>query len=326
MNFENVLLTGCAGFIGANTARMLLKQGIKVTGIDNLNDYYDVALKQYRLSILSEYPGFQFIKGDIEDSKLIDNTLKYNRPDAIINLAARAGVRASTENPYIYFSTNVTGTLNILTAMKDHGINKLVHASTSSVYSSHLPPFREDMNTSKPWSPYAASKLASEVLCHTWHHLYGFDVTIVRYFTVYGPAPRPDMSIFRFIRWIKNGQELMLTGDGTQSRDFTYVDDISRGTIAACNSPGTYRIINLGGGNEPTPMNYVIEIIEDLLGKKANVRHIPTPPEDVVSTRADISQAKQILNWESTVGIEDGLKRTVEWYLQTPDIAEKIKI
>ena len=310
---ESYLVTGAAGFIASRTAQMLLKRGHRIVGVDNLNDYYDVRLKRHRLEELEHYDAFTFHNRDIEDADFVRELLEEHEFAAVLNLAARAGVRYSMENPHVYMSTNAQGTLNLLEAMQKTGVEKMVLASTSSLYAGQKMPFTEDLAVNTPISPYAASKKAAEVMAYTYHHLYGLDVSVVRYFTVYGPAGRPDMSVFRFIKWIDEGTPVILFGDGSQSRDFTYVDDIARGTILALKRVG-YEIINLGGGNRPVSMNSVIGSIERLLGKRAIIEHRPFHKADVLSTWADISKAKRLLDWEPETGTDDGLERTVEWY------------
>jgi len=234
------LVTGVAGFIGSKVTEFLLADGHSVVGVDNLNDAYDVRLKLWRLDQIKDHPNFYFHKLDIRDREGLHelfNSLLATRDSslaAVVNLAARAGVRQSVENPWIYFNTNVTGTLNLLELCREFNVKKFVLASSSSVYGKDNPmPYREDTNTDHPLSPYAASKKAAEALCYTYHYLYGIDVTVLRYFTVYGPAGRPGMSLFRFVQWISEGRPVIVYGDGEQSRDFTYVDDIAQGTIAA---------------------------------------------------------------------------------------------
>ena len=233
-----VLVTGCAGFIGARVTELLLNQGHTVVGVDNLNDAYDVRLKHWRLARLEGRPGFTFHRLDITDRMALHTLFEAlavsGLLSAVVNLAARAGVRQSVENPWVYYETNVTGTLNLLELCREYGGKKFVLASTSSLYGANNPrPFCEDADTDEPLSPYAASKKAAETLCYTYYYLYGLDVTVLRYFTVYGPAGRPDMSLFRFVQWISEGRPVIVYGDGTQERDFTYVDDIARGTLAA---------------------------------------------------------------------------------------------
>lgn len=309
------LVTGAAGFIASKTAEFLLKEGHEVVGIDNLNDYYDVQLKEYRLNALKKFKEFKFYKTDIENQKELLPLFKTHSFDAVLNLAARAGVRYSMKNPEVYMSTNAMGTLNLLNQMRDHNVTKMVLASTSSLYAGQKMPFLEDLPVNKPISPYAASKKAAEVMAYSYSYLYKLDISIVRYFTVYGPAGRPDMSVFRFIKWIDDGTELELFGDGLQSRDFTFVDDIARGTIAAIKPVG-YEVINLGGGKNPISLLTIISMIEKHLGKKAKIKNKDFHIADVKETWADISKAKNILNWEPLVSIEDGIRQSVEWHLR----------
>ena len=308
---KKVLVTGVAGFIASKTAELLLKEGVEVVGIDNMNDYYDVRLKEFRLEQLKSLKNFSFLKLDIEDKNALKVLFEKNRFDVVFNLAARAGVRASMENPEVYMTTNAMGTLNLLDLMRDFKVKKLVLASTSSLYAGQKMPFSETLAVNTPISPYAASKKAAEVMAYSYHYLYGIDVSVVRYFTVYGPAGRPDMSIFRFARWIREGKPLELFGDGSQSRDFTYVEDIARGTIAASKELG-YEIINLGGGQNPISLQKIIGTLESLIGKKANIQNHEFHIADIKETWADISKAEKLLGWKPHISIEEGLKRTVE--------------
>jgi nucleoside-diphosphate-sugar epimerase len=310
---KKVLVTGVAGFIANKTAEFLLNDGVEVVGIDNMNDYYDVRLKEHRLEGIISNPKFTFKKIDIENKKDLAELFNSHKFDAVLNLAARAGVRYSMENPDVYMSTNAQGTLNLLNEMKKHEIKKMVLASTSSLYAGQPMPFNEDLPVNTPISPYAATKKAAEVMAYSYHFLYGIDVSVVRYFTVYGPAGRPDMSIFRFIKWIDEGKSLELFGDGGQSRDFTYVDDIARGTIAALKSVG-YEIINLGGGNNPISLNTVIDMIEKMLGKKAVIENKEFHIADIKETWANISKAERILGWKPQVSFEDGIRKSVDWH------------
>ena len=312
---KKFLVTGVAGFIANKTAEFLLKDGVEVVGIDNLNDYYDVRLKEHRLELLTSNPNFTFKKIDIENKKDLAELFNSHKFDAVLNLAARAGVRYSMENPDVYMSTNSQGTLNLLNEMKKHGVKKMVLASTSSLYAGQSMPFNEDLPVNTPISPYAATKKAAEVMAYTYHFLYGMDVSVVRYFTVYGPAGRPDMSIFRFIKWIDEGKPLELFGDGAQSRDFTFVDDIARGTIAALKPVG-YEIINLGGGNNPISLNTVIGMIEKMLGKKAIIQNKEFHIADIKETWANISKANSLLGWKPEVSFEEGIRKSVEWQLK----------
>jgi nucleoside-diphosphate-sugar epimerase len=325
----NFLVTGCAGFIASQVARMLLEQGHHVVGIDNLNDYYDVSLKQHRIEQLKVLPGsnerFHFAKMDLEDRKTVAELFEKHAYDAVINLAARAGVRYSMLNPHVYMTTNALGSLNLLEEMRQRGIRKYVLASTSSLYAGQQMPFVETLPVNTPISSYAASKKSAELMAYSHHYLYDLDISICRYFTVYGPAGRPDMCIFRFIKWIDQGQPLILFGDGTQSRDFTYVDDIARGTIAALKPVG-YEIFNLGGGKQPITLNLVIEKLEELLGKKAIIEHQEFHKADIKSTYANIQKADQILDWRPQTSLDDGLQRCVKWYRDNRPWSEQIEL
>ncbi len=305
-----VLVTGAAGFIANRVARDLAAEH-KVVAIDNVNDYYDVRLKEHRIEALD---GIEFHRIDIENKAAIQPLFEENQFDAVVNLAARAGVRYSMENPHVYMTTNAHGSLNLLELMREFDVKKYVLASTSSLYAGQQMPFVESLAVNTPISPYAASKKAAEVMAYSYHFLFGIDVSVVRYFTVYGPAGRPDMSIFRFIQWIDQGVPIELFGDGSQSRDFTYVDDIASGTIAALKPVG-YEIINLGGGNQPISMNTVIATLEDLLRKKAKINYRDFHKADLKSTWADISKAKNLLGWEPKISLQEGLENSVKWYV-----------
>jgi UDP-glucuronate 4-epimerase len=317
----NYLVTGAAGFIGSRVSVMLIEQGHAVTGVDNLNNAYDVRMKEYRLRKLQELPGFTFQKLDITDREAMAALPAF---EAVINLAARAGVRASVEDPWVFYSTNLTGTLTLLEFCRQRKIGKFLMASTSSIYGADPAyPTPETASSSEPLQPYAASKKAAEVLCHTYHHLYGIDVSVVRYFTVYGPAGRPDMSMYRFAKWIYEGEPLHLYGDGEQSRGFTFVDDIVRGTIAALKPLG-YEIINLGG-HEVISMNALIDLIQSKIGRKAVIESHPPNPADMLSSWADVSKARRILDWQPRVGLEEGVSRLVDWYISERAWARDIR-
>lgn len=311
---KKVLVTGAAGFIGARTVEKLRERSIEVVGIDNMNDYYDVALKEERLKSVKS-SGCHFEKIDIEDKKALAKLFQEHKFDVVFNLAARAGVRYSMENPDVYMSTNAQGTLNLLECMRISGVPKLVLASTSSLYAGQPMPFKEDLPVNTPISPYAATKKAAEVMAYTYHYLYKIDVSVVRYFTVYGPAGRPDMSPYIFSDALLNDREIPVFGDGTQSRDFTFVDDIAEGTILASKKVG-YEIINLGGGNNPYTLNEMIKMMEKLSGKKGRVQFGEAVKADMDVTWADISKAKSLLGWSPKTGFEDGLKKTLEWHLR----------
>ncbi|MEO1528342.1 MAG: NAD-dependent epimerase/dehydratase family protein [Planctomycetota bacterium] len=318
----NCLVTGSAGFIASRVAKLLLEAGNRVVGIDNLNDYYDTSLKRHRLSLIQD-DKFQFRELDIESEAALSPLFDEFQFDVVFNLAARAGVRYSMENPKIYETTNTLGSLNLLQEMRRTEVPKYVLASTSSLYAGQPMPFSESLPVNTPISPYAASKKAAEVMAYSFHHLFDIDVSICRYFTVYGPAGRPDMSVFRFIRWIDEGTPIELFGDGEQSRDFTFVDDIARGTIAASGSVG-YEIINLGGGGKPVSINEMIRMLEARLGKKAVVDYKPFHKADLKSTSADISKATDLLGWEPRVDLSEGLDRSVEWYQSNKPWSQEI--
>jgi UDP-glucuronate 4-epimerase len=325
------LVTGAAGFIGSRVAGLLLDAGHRVVGIDSINDAYDAHLKQWRLAQLTGREHFTFAQIDITDRIALaarfsaDASASNSRPqyDAVLNLAARAGVRPSVENPWIYIEANATGTLNLLDLCREHGVNKFVLSSTSSLYGAHNPvPYREDADTNRPLSPYAASKKAAEAMCYSYHHLHKIDVTVLRYFTVYGPAGRPDMSVFRFVRNIAEGEPITVFGDGSQERDFTYIDDIARGTIAAIKPVG-YDTINLGSDG-PVKLIDVIRKIETLVGREAKIEYRPAHPADVPATWADIHQAEKLINWRPQTTIDEGLSRCVQWYLEHRETMRQI--
>lgn len=336
-----VLVTGVAGFIAARTTELLLQSGHEVVGVDNLNNYYDIRLKLYRLQSILKLSGadqdildqvsperefidsfyepskiksdnFEFNLLDIESKKSVRELFEKYQFDAVLNLAARAGVRYSMIDPDVYMRTNAMGTLNLMDAMRDTGCKKMVLASTSSLYAGQPMPFSEDLPVNTPISPYAASKKAAEMLAYSYHHLYNLDISVVRYFTVFGPAGRPDMSIFRFIKWIDEGQPIELFGDGSQSRDFTYVDDIAKGTIAALKPLG-YKVINLGGGKNPISLNEIIAFIEKSLNKKAKIKYLPFHIADIKETWANIDCAKILLDWTPVENIFNGVQKSIEW-------------
>ena len=294
----SILVTGCAGFIGSRVAAMLAEQGNHVVGIDNMNDYYDINLKQHRLDQLTSNDQFEFRQLDLEDVGGIRQLFDDFKFEKVVNLAARAGVRYSMINPHVYMTTNAMGSLNLLEEMRKRDIGKYMLASTSSLYAGQEMPFTEDLAVNVPISSYAASKKSAELMAYSHHFLYGVDVSICRYFTVYGPAGRPDMCIFRFIKWIDEGTPIELFGDGTQSRDFTFVDDIARGTIAALKPVG-YEIFNLGGGNQPISLNTIIGKLEGLLGKSAKIEHKPFHKADIKSTWGGYQQSRQIAGLET---------------------------
>ena len=318
------VVTGAAGFIGARVVDLLLEDGHEVIGVDNLSKTYDVRLKEWRLARLLISTRFKFFQNDISDRSIIDRLAdEATGAQGLINLAARAGVRSSVQDPWSYYDTNVTGALNMLELCRQTGIGKFVQASSSSVYGENNPmPYLEDANTDLPLQPYAASKKASEVLAYTYHYLHQLDVTVLRYFTVYGPAARPDMAMFRFTQWIAEGKPVKINGDGNQSRGFTYVDDIARGTIQALKPLG-YEIINLGG-HEVVTMIDLIHLFEQKLGKKANLIFEPRHMADALGNWASSEKAQSLLDWKAEIGLNEGVSRLVEWYLTERSWASEV--
>ena len=319
------LVTGCAGFIGSRVAAKLLDQGHQVHGVDNLNEYYDISLKVHRLESLQMKIGFSFEQFGIENRTRVNRLFSEHNFDAVINLAAAVGVRYSLENPHVYMATNGIGNLNILEAMREAGVRKYVLASTSSLYAGQPMPFLETLPVNTPISPYAASKKSAESMAWSYHHLFDIDVSVVRYFTVYGPAGRPDMGIFRFVRWIAEGEPIRIFGDGEQSRDFTHVDDIAEGTVRALKPLG-FEIVNLGGGQKPISLNSIIHLLAVRFGRKPIVEYLPPHQADMQSTWADISKAKRLLDWEPTVSIDVGLEQSADWYLCNLPWVREIKL
>ena len=318
---QHILVTGCAGFIGFHIALKLAEEGHLVRGIDNLaTSYYVREFKQWRLSQLGMRPSFTFNCCDVRERDGLRSVFREAfscRPlDAVLHLAASANVRDSVLNPKTYYESNVLGTLNLLETCKESGIRRFVLASTSSVYGAGLDgPIREDAEVSLPLSPYGASKIAAEAMLHSYHHLYDLDSSVLRYFTVYGPAGRPDMSVLGFIQAIHEGKPVTVYGHGTQTRDLVYVDDVVRGTLASLTLKG-YETINLGYGH-PQALNDVINMIEDALGRTAKVRYEAQNTADPQTTHADINRARTLLGWSPTIGIKDGIRRTVDWYLNS---------
>jgi len=317
---KKILVTGAAGFIASRVCAQLHAQGCAVTGLDNFNDAYDIRLKDWRWAQLEKIEGLELHRLDLTHTEALKRLFeKHARAehaapfDAVINLAARAGVRASVENPFVYVEANVEGALNVLEMCRQFSVKKFVLASTSSLYGKdHATPYREDMNTDRQLSPYAATKKAAEAMAYTYHFLHGLDVSVLRYFTVYGPAGRPDMTPLRFTQRIREGRPITVFGDGSQSRDFTYVDDIARGTISALRPIG-YDIFNLGS-DEPLKLSAMITLIEELTDKKAQIEYRPWHPADMAATWADISKAKAKLEWSPQVKFHEGLQKLVTWY------------
>lgn len=320
------LVTGAAGFIASKVCEDLLKDGHEVVGVDNFDPVYDLRIKEYRLGKLSPNRKFTFYRQSICNRDILDIIIgNHENIDAIINLAAKAGVRESLIDPWSYYNTNLTGTLNLLEICRHNDIKKFVLASTSSIYGENAPyPTPETADSSHPLQPYAASKKAAETLCHSYYFLYGIDVTVVRYFTVYGPAGRPSMSMFRFNKWITEGRTVRVFGDGNQTRGFTYLDDISRGTILALNELG-FEIINLGG-HESISINDLIAKFEKAIGKHAKLEYEPAHPADMSTSWADVEKAKKLLGWSPHFTLDAGIQEVVNWYKQENSWASQVSV
>lgn len=305
-----VLVTGAAGFIGSHLTRHLLDRGDDVVGIDNFNDYYDPAIKRRNSAPFQEH----LAEGDIRDLPFMERLFEEHAPQAVVHLAAMAGVRPSIQDPGLYFDVNVNGTLNILECVKRYGKPKLVFASSSSVYGGNKKvPFHEDDDVSCPVSPYAASKRAGEIMAYTYHHLFGLDISSLRFFTVYGPGQRPEMAIHKFVRRVLKGKPIPVFGDGSSRRDYTYIDDIMDGVLKSLENCSGYRIYNLGESRTVT-LAQLIEGIEQVTGRKAVIDRQGDQPGDVPVTYADITRAKEELGYAPTTPIEEGLKRFMAWY------------
>lgn len=328
-----ILVTGAAGFIGFHTSQILLARGDHVVGLDNLNDYYDVTLKEARLGILKGSPNFRFVKLDLADRAGMAEIFAREKFDRVINLAAQAGVRYSIQNPLAYIDSNVVGFANVLEGCRHNGVQHLVYASTSSVYGANTAmPFSVHQNVDHPLSFYAATKKANELMAHTYAHLYQLPVTGLRFFTVYGPWGRPDMALFLFTKAILAGKPIDVFNYGNHRRDFTFVDDIAQGVVRAMdriatpnpnwdgNSPdpgtskGPYRLYNIGN-NEPVELMKYIELIEKYLGKKAQKNLLPLQQGDVPDTFADVEDLVRDVGYKPATSVEEGVRRFIEWYV-----------
>ncbi len=310
-----VLVTGAAGFIGSRVCELLSGSDTSIVAIDNFDPYYDVRLKRYRWDRLSKFSSIELVKLDLTDVAALEALFEAHSFDAVINLAAMAGVRYSIENPGKYFRVNSQGFVGLLETMRKHGVSQVVQASTSSLYAGLPMPFEESLDVRTPISPYAASKLGAEAIGYTYSQLHGFNVTILRYFTVYGPAGRPDMAPYRFAEWCLRGEEILLFGDGKQSRDFTYVDDIALGTIAALQKrlPG-FEIFNLGGGGEHTTILEMIEMIGQISQRTPKIKFLPVAPGDMLHTSASIEKAQEFLNWKPVTPLGSGLRKMIAFH------------
>jgi len=307
-----VIVTGCAGFIGSHLTERLLAEGWQVLGIDNFDDFYDPQVKRRNIRTCLESDRFEILEADIRDVVAMEKALAHGA-DVIVHLAARAGVRPSIEKPLLYADVNVNGTITLLESARKHRIGKFVFGSSSSVYGNNKKvPFSEDDNVDFPISPYAATKKAGELICHTYHHLYGIDITCLRFFTVYGPRQRPDLAIHKFARLIEQDKPIPVYGDGSMMRDFTYIDDIIDGTIAAVRSCGGFEIYNLGE-SRPVSVNDLIAQIESALGKQAVKEYQPPQAGDVERTYADVTKAVSQLGYNPSTSLEVGLQKFVTW-------------
>jgi len=312
---SKVVVTGGAGFIGSHLCEALLAQGRDVIGLDNFDTFYDPRVKRRNLAPSLADPRFRLAEGDILDAPFVEEVLG-DRVDVVVHLAARAGVRPSIENPLLYQKVNVEGTAVLLEAARKFGIRRFVFASSSSVYGNNRKvPFHESDRVDHPISPYAATKKAAELLAHTYHHLFGMDITCLRFFTVYGPRQRPDLAIHKFVSLIEAGRPIPVFGDGTMRRDFTYIDDVIAGVLPAIERCKGYHIYNLGE-SRPVALSDLIRAIEDALGRKATLDRLPAQPGDVDQTYADVSAARADLGYEPSTDLATGLARFVEWFRQ----------
>ena len=311
---QTVLVTGSAGFIGSNLAEALLDRGYRVVGLDNFDPYYPRSVKEQNLVDLLKDDWFSFVEGDIRYEPLLAELVREYRPRAVVHLAALAGVRPSLAEPDRYMDVNVVGTTRVLEACRAGGVERVIFASSSSVYGGgNVTPFSEDQPVNSPLSPYAASKVAGEAVCYTHHHLYDLSAVCLRYFTVYGPRQRQDLAINKFTRHILEGKPIQLYGDGSTSRDYTYVDDIVSGTIAALESDLEWEVINLGG-SRPVALRELVRKLEEVLGREAIIDYLPLQPGDMVRTCANVTRARELLNWEARVDLDRGLEHFAAWH------------
>ena len=320
---KRILVTGAAGFIGFHLSKRILEEGGEVIGFDNLNDYYEVSLKESRLEILNKYEKFTFIKGNLADKDVVENLFIKYKPGIIVNLAAQAGVRYSIENPDCYIESNIIGFYNILEACRHHKVEHLIYASSSSVYGNQKKtPFSTDDNVDHPISLYAATKKSNELMAFTYSHLYKFPSTGLRFFTVYGPYGRPDMAYFSFTKKIMNGETIKIFNNGDMYRDFTYVDDIVQGIMNMLLNPpkpdengDCAKVYNIGNNN-PEKLMYFIETLEKAIGKTAEKEFLPMQPGDVYQTYADVSDLQRDFDFKPSTSIEEGLNRFAKWYFE----------
>jgi UDP-glucuronate 4-epimerase len=310
----DILITGGAGFIGSHLSEKIISLGHRVICIDDFNDFYDPAIKEDNLKSIIDKDNFRLYRTDILDKKAIENIFSAHNIDIVIHLAARAGVRPSLANAELYEKVNVQGTINLLENCRGNGIRKLIFASSSSVYGGNKKiPFSETDKVDNPVSPYAATKKAGELICYTYHHLYDISIFAFRFFTVYGPRQRPEMVIHKFTRNIFEGTPLEVYGDGSSSRDYTYIDDIVSGIINSLDLVYGYEVINLGN-SYPVTLLDLVGLLREKSGKKAEVRHLEMQPGDVFTTFADIEKARKLIKYDPETTIEDGIEYFIDWY------------
>ncbi|NLN31528.1 MAG: NAD-dependent epimerase/dehydratase family protein [Bacteroidales bacterium] len=315
-----VFITGSAGFIGSHVCEHFIARGYQVIGLDNFDNFYPRSIKENNLKFIRKSERFLFHEGDIRDRVLLNKIFDDNRFDLVIHLAAKAGVRPSIEKVEEYYDVNVNGTLNILEAMRTHNVRKLLFASSSSVYGNNTKlPFSESDPVDNPVSPYASTKKSGELLCHVYSHLYGFDITCLRFFTVYGPRQRPDLAVYKFTRLIDEGKTVDIYGDGTTSRDYTYIDDILNGIDRAADIREGFHVYNLGE-SESVELLSLVKMIEEALGKKAVLNYLPMQPGDVKNTYADISKARNELGYDPGYDFRKGLGKFIEWYRENKGV------
>ncbi len=312
---RRVLVTGGAGFIGSHLVERLLGQGDSVICLDNFNDFYDPKIKHKNISHLEKNPDLTIIEGDIRDGDLLGRVFSEGSPDIVVHLAAMAGVRPSIKDPLLYQDVNVSGTCVLLEAVRKFPVTNFIFGSSSSVYGARKKgPFLETDDVGKPVSPYAATKVAGEMLCYTYHHLHGIPVTCLRFFTVYGPRQRPEMAIHLFARLIREGKPIPLFGDGSSRRDYTYIDDIVDGLTSSINRPVGYDIVNLGG-SATVPLLDLVKLLEKSLDRKAELQMLPDQPGDVPVTFADVNHAREAIGYEPMISIVKGIEKFVEWFV-----------
>jgi UDP-glucuronate 4-epimerase len=309
-----ILITGAAGFIGSHTCESLIKNGNSIIGVDNFDPFYSFKLKELNLEQLNQNSNFRFYKADIRDDKALNQIFSSNQVDVVIHLAAKAGVRPSIKAISEYYDVNINGTISLLESMRKNGIKKMLFASSSSIYGNNEKvPFSEDDRVDNPISPYASTKKSGELLCHVYNHLYNFDITCLRFFTVYGPRQRPDLAIHKFTKLIQENKPIPFYGDGSSSRDYTYIEDIVNGISCALNHLEGYKIYNLGESKVIT-LKKLVEVIETILGKKALLNQLPMQQGDVSRTFADISKARAEIGYNPAHDFETGVKKFVDWF------------